>query len=540
MSRMNPGKERKSRTRDGIEIIDLDGPEERGSRSAGKQRQRRSAGQHTEHSRRQAGQDHRPRTEKRNPGKRTSTKSGRNLEFLIITYLFLALFLGMIVYLVVFQVFQSGKVISDSHNPRLDLYEQRVIRGDILSSDDVVLATSSVNEDGSQTRDYPYGRMFAHVVGYVNNGKGGLESDYNFNLLQSHSFFLTQLINDLRDQKSQGDSVVTTLNYEVQEAAYNALGSDDGAVVVLEPDTGKILAMVSKPDYDPNTLADNWESIVTDDSSSVLLNRATAGLYPPGSTFKIFTALEYIHENPDYENYSFDCEGELTVDGNQIHCYHNSVHGQQNLIQSFANSCNTSFANIGLTLDISRFTDLLESMMFNQSLPGNVSGTSSRFTLTEDEGTGKIMQTAIGQGDTLVSPLHMALVAAAVDNDGVVMTPYLVDHTENDTGKTVRRFRSSEYGQIMSEEDAAILQELMGDVVAEGTATALSGQSYSAAGKTGSAEYDSQGNSHGWFVGYASKEGYNDIAIAVIVEDGDSGSRSAVPVAKAVFDTWFN
>ena len=298
--------------------------------------------------------------------------------------------------------------------------------------------------------------------------------------------------------------------------------------------------MVSKPDYDPNTLADNWESIVTDDSSSVLLNRATAGLYPPGSTFKIFTALEYIHENPDYENYSFDCEGELTVDGNQIHCYHNSVHGQQNLIQSFANSCNTSFANIGLTLDISRFTDLLESMMFNQSLPGNVSGTSSRFTLTEDEGTGKIMQTAIGQGDTLVSPLHMALVAAAVDNDGVVMTPYLVDHTENDTGKTVRRFRSSEYGQIMSEEDAAILQELMGDVVAEGTATALSGQSYSAAGKTGSAEYDSQGNSHGWFVGYASKEGYNDIAIAVIVEDGDSGSRSAVPVAKAVFDTWFN
>ena len=150
------------------------------------------------------------------------------------------------------------------------------------------------------------------------------------------------------------------------------------------------------------------------------------------------------------------------------------------------------------------------------------------------------MQTAIGQGDTLVSPLHMAMTAAAVANDGTAMEPYLVDHTENDNGKTVRRYRPSEYGNLFSEEDAAIMQEFMGAVVSEGTASALSGQSYQAAGKTGSAEYDSEGNSHGWFVGYASKEGYQDIAIAVIVEDGDSGSKSAVPVAKAVFDTYFN
>lgn len=447
----------------------------------------------------------------------------------------------MIAYLVYFQVFRSDSVISDPHNPRLDLYEERVIRGDILSGDGVVLAESSTGEDGSQTRNYPYGRMFAHAVGYVNNGKGGIESEYNFQLLRSHSFFLTQLFNDLKDEKSQGDSVVTTLNYEVQEAAYQALGDNDGAVVVLEADTGKILGMVSKPDFDPNTLAEKWDSIVSDDSSTVLLNRATSGLYPPGSTFKIFTTLEYIHENPGYYNdYSFDCEGELTVGDSQIHCYHNAVHGQQNLIQSFANSCNTSFANIGLSLNIDRFSELLDSMLFNQNLPGSVSGKASRFSLTSGDGTGKIMQTAIGQGDTLVTPLHMALVAAAIDNDGAVMKPYLVDHIENDNGTVVRRFRPSEYGKIMSAEDAGIMQNFMSEVVADGTATALSGQSYSAAGKTGSAEYDSEGNSHGWFVGYASKEGYRDIAIAVIVEDGDSGSKSAVPVAKAVFDRYFN
>ena len=150
--------------------------------------------------------------------RKTSGTSGRNLEFLIITYVFLAIFLGMIAWLVYFQIFRSESVISDSHNPRLNIYEERVIRGDILSGDGVVLATSNLNEDGSQTREYPYGRMFAHAVGYVNNGKGGIESSSNFQLLRSHSFFLTQLVNDLTDQKSQGDSVVTTLNYEVQEA----------------------------------------------------------------------------------------------------------------------------------------------------------------------------------------------------------------------------------------------------------------------------------------------------------------------------------
>lgn len=446
----------------------------------------------------------------------------------------------MIAYLVYFQAFQSENVINSSYNARLDLYAERVIRGDILSSDGAVLATTEVSSDGTETRSYPYGNMFAHVVGYSSNGKGGIESKYNFNLLRSHSFFLTQLVNDLTDQKNNGDNVVTTLDYDVQEAAYQALGDDDGAVVVLEVSTGKVLAMVSKPDFDPNTLASNWDSIVGDDSNTVLLNRATSGLYPPGSTFKIFTTLEYMHENSDYDTYSFDCQGSLAVNDYEIHCYHNAVHGQQSLLDSFANSCNTSFANIGLTLDIDRFDDLLNDMMFNQALPGSIASQKSSFSLTSDEGSARIMQTAIGQGDTLVTPLHMALVAAAVDHDGVVMTPYLVDHTENDNGSVVKRYRSSEYKSILSESDAQIMQQYMDAVVSNGTASALNGQSYHAAGKTGSAEYDNNGNSHGWFVGYGSKDGYEDIAIAVIVEDGGSGSQSAVPVAKSVFDVYFN
>lgn len=480
-------------------------------------------------------------TESRRGSMRTrSRKSGRNLEFLIITYLFLAIFIGMIGYFIYFQLVKSETVINSSYNSRLDLYAEHVVRGDITAADGTVLAQTSVGSDGSETREYPYGRMFAHVVGYMNNGKGGLESQYNFNLLRSHSFFLTQIINDLKNEKNTGDTLVTTLDYDVQKTAYDALGDRDGAVVVMEAKTGKVLAMVSKPDYDPNTLADKWDDIVSDENSSVLLNRATSGLYPPGSTFKIFTTLEYVHENPNYQDYSFDCEGELNVDGNEIHCYHKSVHGQENLKDSFANSCNTSFSNIGLSLDISKFQSLCNDMLFNQKLPGSLAGSKSSFTLAKDADTGKIMQTSIGQGDTLVSPLHMAFVAAAIANNGTAMEPYVVDHVENDGGVHVKNYKAKEYGSLLSESDAALLQDYMRGVVENGTGKALNGQSYTAYGKTGSAEYNSAGDSHGWFVGYGTKEGYEDIAIAVIVEDGGSGSQSAVPVTKQIFDVYFN
>lgn len=184
---------------------------------------------------------------------RRSKKSGRNLEFLIITYLFLAIFIGMISYFIYFQMVKSESVINSSYNSRLDLYAEHVIRGDITTADGTVLAKTTVSDDGSETREYPYGRMFAHVVGYTNNGKGGLESQYNFNLLRSHSFFLTQIINDLKNKKNIGDTLVTTLDYDLQETAYKALEDRDGAVVVMEVKTGKILALVSKPDFDPNT-----------------------------------------------------------------------------------------------------------------------------------------------------------------------------------------------------------------------------------------------------------------------------------------------
>ena len=135
----------------------------------------------------------------------------------------------------------------------------------------------------------------------------------NFYMLRSHEFLPQRILKQLTGQKSDGDNVVTTLDVSLQETAYNALGSYQGAVVALDPESGEILAMVSKPDFDPNTLADDWSYITSDDSQSLLLNRATQGSYPPGSIFKIFATVEYLREhNGSGDDYSFDCSGELT------------------------------------------------------------------------------------------------------------------------------------------------------------------------------------------------------------------------------------
>ncbi len=189
-----------------------------------------------------------------------------------------------------------------------------------------------------------------------------------------------------------------------------------------------------------------------------MLNRATQGLYPPGSVFKIFTTLEYVHENSDYEDYSFDCNGKFTEGNSVIHCYKNKRHGQEDLIGSFADSCNSSFASLGLTLNPDSFTELCDSLLFNTSLPLRFESSKSSFSLDADADVSTVLETSIGQGKTLVTPMHMALVVSAIANDGVLMNPYLIDHTENYNGIVVDAYEPTEYGTLLSAEDASLMQ----------------------------------------------------------------------------------
>lgn len=473
--------------------------------------------------------------------KTSAKKRGGNREFVVITYGFLAIFILMMGYFTYFQVARSEDFINSPYNARQDLFSSSIVRGKILGDGKEVLAESQVNADGSETRVYPYANLFAHAVGYSTNGKLGIESMVNFNLLRSNTFFLEKIFHDIMGQKNVGDNVVSTLNVGLQQAAYDALGNHDGAVMVMEPSTGRVLAMVSKPDFDPNQVAGDWESISSDAESSVLVNRATQGQYPPGSTFKIVTTLEYLSEHSDYENYHFDCTGSYEVEGSTIHCFGNESHGGEDLKASFANSCNTSYSNIGLELKKKSFQKLCGELLFNQSLPGNFGAKTSSFSLDSSSSVGETMQTAIGQGKTLVSPYHMLLLVSAIANDGMLMRPYMIDHTENKDGETIKQYEPAEYGELISKAKARTLQEFMHDVVESGTASGLKGQAYEAYGKTGSAEINSARDSHAWFVGYAScpDSGKPDIAIAVIAEEAGTGGKYAVPIAKAVFDAYY-
>ncbi|MEG1291718.1 MAG: penicillin-binding transpeptidase domain-containing protein, partial [Lachnospiraceae bacterium] len=336
---------------------------------------------------------------------RKSKTSTKNQEFVIITYLFVGIFILMMGYFVYYQTVKSEDFINSPYNTRQDTFAEHVVRGDIVSADGKVLAETIVGEDGVETRYYPYGNMFAHAVGYDSNGKYGIESFANFNLLRSHTFFLEQIVNGIQNKKEEGDNVITTLNTALQETAYDALGNNRGAIIVLEPSTGKILAMVSKPDFDPNQIVTDWNSIIsnTDSENSVLVNRVTQGLYPPGSTFKILTTLEYMRENPNYGEYSYDCTGSIRMDDTEIHCYNNSVHGTEDLKTSFDKSCNSSYASIGLSLNKSAFAKFCDDLLFHEDLPTSYPSKQSSFVLNKESDSGAAMQTAIGQGETLVT-----------------------------------------------------------------------------------------------------------------------------------------
>ncbi len=467
-------------------------------------------------------------------------KKVKNRETNIISYVFIGLFMLMAGYLVYFTAVEGPIVINNSYNKRIDKLEETVKRGDILANDGTVLATTVTDDEGNETRQYTYGNVFCHVVGLSTHGKSGIEKLSNFYLLSSGSNLLQNMYNDVSGQKSIGDNVVTTLDVNLQQAAYDAIGSNKGAVVIMQPSTGKILAMVSKPDYDPNDAAEFMEQWLSYDSSdSVLYNRATQGLYPPGSTFKVMTTLEYIKEHSDYDSFFYQCSGSTYTPGaSVIHCFDETVHGGQSLKKAFANSCNSAFATIGQQLDLNRFSMLCSSFLFNAQLPLDIEYNSSSFTLNASSGVSEIMETSIGQGKTLISPIHNCMIAATIANNGTMMKPYLIDRIVDSNGNMVEQYSPTEYANLMTIDECNVLSDYMHEVVKTGTGYKLKGTTYDVAGKTGSAQYDDTENFHSWFIGF-SGEGDNTLAVSVILEGGYKGVTNASEVVRKILDTYY-
>lgn len=454
--------------------------------------------------------------------------------------LFVALFAVLIGHLIYFTATSEQEMINNSYNSRQELLLSRNFRGTIYSRDGVVMAETVMDGVQDETRVYPLDNLFSHVVGYSTQGRMGVEALANYYLINTNISLSSKVANDMAGVKNPGDNVYTTLDVEIQETADNLLGLYRGAVIVTEVKTGKVLAMVSHPDFNPNEIADIWDSLLEDEESSILVNRATQGMYPPGSTFKIVTALEYIRQNPDsYDRYSFNCPGYYSADGDRINCYHGTNHGKVTFLSSFAKSCNASFANIGMSLERDSFRETLDELLFDKELPISLRYSKSSVQISDDSTSGEMMQTSIGQGKTQITPIHLNMITCAIANGGVLMKPMFMDRVESNEGNVVKTFRSETYGRLMSEEEADILREMMTAVVEEGTATRLRGQDYTAAGKTGSAEYNNiKGDSHAWFTGFAPAED-PEVCVTIIVEGAGTGGDYAVPMARRLFDCYF-
>ena len=468
-------------------------------------------------------------------------KQVTNKEIRRVMYIMLLLFAGILAYFTWFHIRGSRDIVNNPYNSRLAKLAETVKRGNIMSADGEVLAEEITGEDGSSYRYYPFGCTFAHVIGTSAVNKSGVELSADYDLITSDIALPEKILHEIRGEKSPGNNVQTTLNANLQQVAHDALGLKEGAVIAIEPSTGKVLAMVSKPDYDPNTLPDEYQDILEDEESKVLLNQSTQGLFTPGSIFKIVTTLAYLRSGGRPEDYSYSCDGSISLlsdegDTSSIRCYDGEVHGEVDLEDSFAESCNASFANIGLNTGAANLKKTAEALLFNQKIPSSFSTSVSSFTLDKSASEWMIGATSIGQGNTTITPMHAAILASAIANDGVFMKPYVIDSVESDEGELLRQNDPEEGGRLLSTSEAALMQSYMESVITDGTGYNLAWKNYTCAGKTGTAEVAGRGN-NAWFIGYAPADNPK-IAVCVLVEDAGTASSDTVPIAGEIFDAY--
>jgi penicillin-binding protein A len=446
----------------------------------------------------------------------------------IIKYVYLALFALVCLYLLYFNLFESRVISSNSYNRRLRESSENIIRGSILDKNNEVLVKSTKYKSGVK-RKYLYPRSFSHVIGYSskNLGSSGLEAFYNKELMSS-SDTIEALRSKINDYYIKGNNIKLTLDHSLQIYAAEQLRGKRGAIVVLRPDTGEVLAMVSKPDFDPSNIQNDWENLIND-KKSPLLNRAAEGLYAPGSIFKLIVTSAILKNN--LQDREIECTGEVNIGGYIIKDNDNEAHGKIKLADALKHSCNSYFIKQGLQLGYSNINNEATRFRLNKSIQTDLKISESVFPNKTDNSS--VAQQSIGQGEVLMTPMHAALMAATVANKGIMMQPYVVSSITDSEGKTIKDYKPKQLGQVMDEKTAGVIKGLMVEVVKSGTGSKAKVSKVVVAGKTGTAEVSGDQRSHAWFVGFAPAD-QPRVAIAVMIENGGGGGSTAAPIASRV------
>jgi peptidoglycan glycosyltransferase len=480
----------------------------------------------------------------------------------------LALFLLLFAQINYIQVFAADRLENNPANALRQLRaEYAVDRGEILAADGTTVLASSRRSSGDlkYQRRYPFGPRYAHLTGFYSFvfGRSELEQAYNEYLAGEAAELLPQTLADLvlgRDKR--GATIVTTIVPELQEAAEQAAAAESGdvAIAAIDPATGDVLALVAEPTFDPNPLASQdpdvvrstWDEL-NDDPQKPLVSRASDELFPPGSSFKIVTASAALENGfgpdstwPNPRELDLPLTDETLENFGGSHCSGGAP--TITLASALQQSCNVTFGEIGLELGADRLAEQARVYGFTPEagedlIPFDIPWVSGVFPdpATFEGRDPAVALSAIGQQDVATNPLHMALVAGAIGNGGIMMRPRLVTEVRDPSGRVVAEFGPEVFSEPLSPQNAAALTAMMVSVVDAGTGTAARIPGISVAGKTGTAQHGEGEDPHAWFVSFA-PAGAPQVAVAVIVLDGGSlgseatGGQIAAPIARAVIE----
>ena len=451
----------------------------------------------------------------------------------IIVFSFVILSFGLLYW----QVVVADDLLENPANRRAILLEDRITRGGIYDRNGVVLA-QTVETEGGKKRIYPQGEMFEPLIGYatLKYGSSGLEASQAETLLGLNDGSVLRKIQNLFELNRKGNDIILTIDSKLQEAAYQGLKGQRGAVVAIDPRNGDVLALVSQPSFDPEKIDEDWDSIVGE-KGSPLLNHAFSK-FPPGSIMKVITSGALFRAGLDTTEL-YNCTGSAVINGQTIKEQNDRAHGWVNYDLALAYSCNTYFAVQGIKAGEENFLAALSRFGFGQKIPFEVyvpeSSVTNDNSLPDSLNINLFAASTFGQGQVMVSPFHMALVTAGVANKGSIMAPHLIDRVLDPNQETIYEKSPEVWLTPLNENEAEKVKSAMILAVEKGTASPGALPGIQVAAKTGSAEPGGNNNTHAWYIAFAPAEN-PEICVAVLVEYGGTGGEAAAPIARSVIE----
>ncbi|MEU0223261.1 penicillin-binding protein 2 [Streptomyces sp. NPDC006284] len=476
----------------------------------------------------------------------------------------IAIFCGLLVLTLLvrdnwLQYVQADELKEDEHNRRVAIERYATPRGDIIVDGKAITGHATTEGDFKYQRTYKDGAMWAPVTGYVSQAYGATQLEaIDDGILTGNDdrLFFRNTLDMITGRKREGGNVVTTLDGAAQKAAYDGLKKQGakGAVVALEPSTGKILSMASYPSYDPTAIAGSneaageaWNRLQKKNNpNDPMLNRALREVYPPGSTFKVLTAAAALeHGRYDSADEKTDSPLPWTMPGTTTELPNEGDLPCENatLREALRVSCNTVFGKIGSDLGNDEMLETAKKFGFTEEQFVPVRSSASVFS--DDMNPSQTALSSIGQYNTAATPLQMAMVTSAIANNGKLMKPYMVDELQAPNLDTIEKTEPEEMSEPLSADNAQILQSMMETVVEDGTGTNAKIDGVTVGGKTGTAQHgvDNSENPYAWFISYAKgDDGSAPVAVAVVIEDENavrddiSGGGLAAPIARNVME----